>query len=96
MQLAAEKKFCAWRLPAGAAALGRKSKSLQDFLCTLGAQVSDMSRISRKTENRAISRSWVVELRGFELRTLGMRIFGFAVTYYRLTGLELNRSTPSV
>ena len=66
MQLAAEKEFCAWRLPAGAAALGRKSQSLQDFLCTLGAQVSDMSRISRETENRAISISWVVELRGFE------------------------------
>ena len=35
------------------------------------------------------------ELGGFELRTLGMRIFGVAGTYYRLTSLELNRSTPS-
>jgi len=38
----------------------------------------------------------LVERRGFELRTLGMRIFGVAVTYYRLTSLELSRSTPSV
>jgi len=66
-QLAAEKEFCAWRLPAGAAAGGQKSRSLQDFLCAPGAQVADVSEVSRETENPAISPSCVVGLRGFEL-----------------------------
>jgi hypothetical protein len=73
MQLAAEKEFCAWRLAAGTTALGRKPQSLQDFLCALGAQAADMSRISRETENHAISGSYVVELRGFEPLTSAVR-----------------------
>jgi len=57
-QLAAEKEFCAWRLPAGAAAGGQKSRSLQDFLCAPGTQVADVSEVFRETENPAISASW--------------------------------------
>ena len=74
LQLAVEKEFCAWRLEAGAAAAGRKSPSLWDFLCTPGAQVPDMSRIFRETENRVISTSYVVELRGFEPLTSAVRL----------------------
>jgi hypothetical protein len=66
MQLAAEKEFCAWRLPAYATAIGRKSQSLYDLFRTPRAQAPDMSGISRETGNRAISNICVVELRGFE------------------------------
>ena len=66
MQLPTEREFCARRPEAGTAAKGRISQSLWDFLCTLGAHVSDMSGTFGETENRAISTSWVVEQGGFE------------------------------
>jgi hypothetical protein len=65
-QLAAEKEFCAWRLRAGASAGGDRSRSLQDFLCALGAQVTEVSEVSRETRSLAISASCVVERDGFE------------------------------
>ena len=55
MQLPTEREFCARRPEAGTAAKGRISQSLWDFLCTLGAHVSDMSETFRETENHAIS-----------------------------------------
>jgi hypothetical protein len=66
-ELATEKEFCAWRLRAGATSGGNKSWSLQHFLCAPGAQVADISEVSRETETLAISASCVVEQRGFEL-----------------------------
>jgi hypothetical protein len=69
-QLSAETDSCARRPGTGIAAAGRRSQSLWGSLCTLDAQVTDMSRIIREIENGAISMSWVVEQRGFELRTL--------------------------
>src|SRR5271166_3762072 len=64
-----ETDFCAWRPQAGTGTAGRKSQSLWGFLCTLGAHVEGMSRILRETEGRVVSNSWLVEQRGFELRT---------------------------
>ena len=69
MQLRTEREFCAWRTEAGTAAKGRISQSLWDFLCTLGAHVSDMSGTFRETENRAISTNGLVEPDGIEPTT---------------------------
>ena len=75
-QLAAEKELGARRPEAAAAAAGRKSQSIWGFLCAPGAQVPDMSRTFRETDNPVISTGWLVELRGFrtsDLRGAGGR-----------------------
>ena len=74
MQLATEREFCTRRPEAGIAAKGLISQSLWDFLCTLGAHVSDMSGTLRETESPAVSISWLVELRGFEPLTSAVRL----------------------
>src|SRR5271170_6904670 len=66
MQLSAETDFCARRLAARNATGGRKSRSLEGFLCTHGAHVPNITGVFRETENRVISSRCLVERRGFE------------------------------